>query len=199
MTQVVLVSSRATECFHGLELPTRREGFGINWRAILWEGRCSAPTPSCLCGLLSWPERCPGVEEKCKTPASMLGRSSAPRRGSWKQPVETPGGKPQDEAPRGASLHPAPSLAELSEQVPSRSRCRVSHHPCHARPGSETLARTELRQPVPLQWAHAALPSPQTTQREPGGTGCLHPFAASSHPGGLIVGLRRRRSRAAGC
>lgn len=76
------------------------------------------------------------------------------------QPVETPGGKPQDEARRGASLHPAPSLAELSEQVPSRSSRRASHHPCHARPGSETLARTELRQPVPLQRGHAALPSP---------------------------------------
>lgn len=45
VTQVVLVSSGATECFHGLELPTQREGSGVNWRAILWEGRCSAPLP----------------------------------------------------------------------------------------------------------------------------------------------------------
>lgn len=96
VTQVVLVSSRATECFHGLELPTHGEGFGVDWRAILWEGRCSAPTPSCLCGLLSWPEHCPGVEQKRKTPASTLGRSRAPRQSSWKHSLW----KPPEENPR---------------------------------------------------------------------------------------------------
>lgn len=44
MTQVIFVSRDGTESFHRLELPTQEERFEINWKVVLWEERCSAPT-----------------------------------------------------------------------------------------------------------------------------------------------------------
>lgn len=44
MTQVIFVNRGANECFHRLKLPTEEERFGINWRVVLYEVRCSAPT-----------------------------------------------------------------------------------------------------------------------------------------------------------
>lgn len=44
MTQVIFVSRGANECFHRLELPSKEKRFGMNWRVVLQEVRCSAPT-----------------------------------------------------------------------------------------------------------------------------------------------------------
>lgn len=118
VTQVMFVSSGATECFHGLELPTQGEGFGVNWRAILWEGRCSAPTPragdragSLLTHVLPW-----GGRERCETPAlAPRSRHRSQKHSLWKSPQENHGLRRQEE-PLSIPLR-SPSLAELPEEA----------------------------------------------------------------------------------
>lgn len=71
------------------------------------------------------------------------------KRRVWKSPKEN-----QElrhwEKPLSIPRH-APSLAELSEEGQSCSRCRAPHQPYHARPEGKTLSSTGAAQPVSLR------------------------------------------------
>lgn len=111
MTQGMLVSSGATECFHGLELPTQGEGSGVYWKAVLWEGghphRVLETGAGCLLTrALPWGGR--EVRPQLWLWENRQGSRTTQAQLTETQPAEIPGGKPRAEALRGASLHPAP-------------------------------------------------------------------------------------------